>query len=282
MASGRPTFVIGDIHGELPKLLGLLQTAELIDGDGRWAGRDAVLWFTGDFFDRGPDGIGAVELIMRLQPEAAAAGGYVGALLGNHEPLFLAVHRFERHAPQPGLHFRDIWERNGGRLTDLQRLTPEHVDWLTRLPAMARVDDWLLLHADSLMYLKYGRTLDEVNRTLSAVLQSGDSGAWDRLLYRFSERLAFLDRSGSAASGQIDRVLERFGGRHIVHGHTPICLLTGQSAPEVVAPLTYAGGRCVNIDGGMCLGGPGFIFELPRLPSDEPPGPKRRAGWRLW
>lgn len=40
------------------------------------------------------DGIGAVDLAMRLQQEAPAAGGRVHALIGNHEPLLLAAHKF--------------------------------------------------------------------------------------------------------------------------------------------------------------------------------------------
>ena len=282
MASGRPAFVIGDIHGEREKLEALLRAAELIDGKLAWAGRDATLWFTGDFFDRGPDGVGAIELVMRLQREALGSGGRVGALLGNHEPLFLAVHRFEQRAAQPGLHFRDIWERNGGRQQDLQRLTPEHTAWLTSLPAMARHDDWLLIHADAMLYLKYGRSIEEANGAVRTVLESSDSAAWERLLTRFSERLAFTGRSGHSPREQIDRLLDRYGGRRIVHGHTPICLLTGVPAPEVTAPLVYADGRCVNIDGGMCLGGPGFLFELPPAAQDERPAPRRRSGWRLW
>jgi hypothetical protein len=283
MASVRPVFVIGDVHGELAKVIGLLQAAELIDHDCTWVGRDAELWFTGDFFDRGVDGIGTVDLIMRLQAEAAATGGHVGALLGNHEPLFLAVHRFEQKAHHPGLHFRDIWERNGGQQRDLERLTPEHIAWMVNLPAMKVMNGWLLVHADALMYTKYGRTIDEVNWAFGAVLRGSDSAAWDKLLYRFSERLAFTDGGGSAAPDTAAaRFNERYGGQRIVHGHTPISLVTGTPPDQVTAPLTYAGGRCVNIDGGMCLGCPGFVFELHRLDPDERPAPKRRSGWRLW
>ncbi len=29
------------------------------------------------------------------------------------------------------------------------------------------------------------------------------------------------------------------------------------------APFIYANGLCVNVDGGMYLGGPGFVYRLP-------------------
>src|SRR4051794_11042685 len=90
------TYVIGDIHGHLVKLLTLLEEAKLVDAAHHWSGGDAHVWFMGDFFDRGPQGVGVVDLIMRLQNQAAAAGGEIHSLLGNHEVLLLCVHRFPK------------------------------------------------------------------------------------------------------------------------------------------------------------------------------------------
>ncbi|HEX9439253.1 MAG TPA: serine/threonine protein phosphatase, partial [Roseiflexaceae bacterium] len=56
-----------------------------------------------------------------------------------------------------------------------------------------------------------------------------------------------------------------FGGRQIVHGHTPISSMRRCLPEEVVEPLVYAGGLCVNVDGGMYLGGPGFVYQVPVL-----------------
>ena len=92
--ASRAVAIIGDIHGHLGKLTRLLRSARLIDSDLRWSGHDTVLWFTGDFCDRGPNGVGVVELVMRLQDEALAHGGKIGALLGNHEAVLLAAKRF--------------------------------------------------------------------------------------------------------------------------------------------------------------------------------------------
>ena len=73
--------VIGDVHGQLEKLRDLLRGAELIrkdkDQNETWSGGDSTLWLMGDLVDHGPDGIGAVELVMRLQQQAAWAGGRV-------------------------------------------------------------------------------------------------------------------------------------------------------------------------------------------------------------
>lgn len=257
-------FVVGDVHGAFEKLTGLLQAGGLIDRQLGWAAGDAALWLLGDFFDRGPDGIGVVELIMRLQREAAAAGGYVGALLGNHEPLLLSAHRFGAGLTVWGSSFWNDWERNGGQRRDIERLTPEHVAWLTSLPAMALVADRLLMHADALFYRRYGRSVEQVNAALQRLLHSDDAAAWDQLLGEFVERQAFGARrpNGTAVARAM---LQEFGGRQIIHGHTPIYLMTGQAKRDITAPLIYADGLCVNVDSGMGYGGPGFIYELPAL-----------------
>ena len=49
----------------------------------------AHLVLTGDLVDRGPADRQVMELVMRLQPEAGAAGGHVHALLGNHDIMVL-------------------------------------------------------------------------------------------------------------------------------------------------------------------------------------------------
>ena len=87
----RPIYIIGDVHGHLKKLVKLLQDAQLIDAEHSWKASTAMLWFMGDFVDRGPDGIAVLDLVMRLQTEAAAAGGSVASLLGNHEMMLPVV-----------------------------------------------------------------------------------------------------------------------------------------------------------------------------------------------
>src|SRR5260221_4118178 len=84
-----PVLIIGDVHGHLDVLLRVLRDAGLIDHAARWTGGAATLWFTGDFVDRGTQGLAAVDCAMRLQSEAAQAGGSVACLPGNHRPCSL-------------------------------------------------------------------------------------------------------------------------------------------------------------------------------------------------
>ena len=64
-------YAVSDIHGHPEKLAKALWTAGLTDAEGNWSGQDVRLWFLGDFFDRGPDGIGVLALVRRLAAQAA-------------------------------------------------------------------------------------------------------------------------------------------------------------------------------------------------------------------
>jgi hypothetical protein len=260
MNTSEPLYIIGDIHGQYDRLVGLLRGAGLVDESLAWAAGTARVWFMGDFFDRGPRGIETVDLVMGLQGQAAGAGGQVESLIGNHEPLILAARRFGETRNGWGSTFLWDWRRNGGNDDELPRLTDRHIAWLSSLPGLALVDDLLLAHADATFYTSYGGSIEEVNDAFRALLQGDDMGAWDRLLGQFSERKAFVDDDPDGA-GRAEQFLADFGGRRIIHGHTPISFVRRCFPEEVVEPLEYAGGLCVNVDGGMYLGGPGFIYR---------------------
>lgn len=258
--SRSPIFVVGDVHGQYAKLTRNLQDASLIDQKLRWTGRDARLWFMGDFFDRGDDGVSAVDLVMRLQCEAEAVGGSANALLGNHEVLFLSVLTFGmEHGLDP---FTYAWQRNGGNAQDKARITPAQAAWLRLRPALAREGEYLLMHADATFYTHYGETVDQVNRTIGRLLQGDDQRAWELLLDMFSERLTFRHERYDG-TGRADHMLRQFGGNQIIHGHTPIHFMDEALLPQDIhEPFQYARGLCLDVDGGMYLGGQGFVYEM--------------------
>jgi hypothetical protein len=176
--------------------------------------------------------------------------------------LLLAAHRFDtRPIPDSEKTCRDYWQENGGQKTDLERITPDRVRWLSSLPAMAREGEHLLAHADALFYTRYGGSIAEVNQTMTDLLQSDDISSWDRLLDEFGEHRAFVDATtGAERAGAF---LRHFSGRQLVHGHTPVAKITAQPAEAVREPLLYAGGQCLDVDPGMYLGGSGFVYRLP-------------------
>jgi hypothetical protein len=78
---------VGDVHGDFDDFCLILKRAGLVDEQHRWIGGKARLVQTGDLLDRGPKGREAMDLLMRLETEAARAGGEVVPLLGNHEVM---------------------------------------------------------------------------------------------------------------------------------------------------------------------------------------------------
>ena len=80
---------IADIHGAYAELVELLQVAELVDQQGNWIGGTATLVQTGDMLDRGLDVRKVMDLLRKLQDQAAEVGGEVVVLLGNHEAMNL-------------------------------------------------------------------------------------------------------------------------------------------------------------------------------------------------
>ena len=175
----------------------------------------------------------------------------IGDIHGNHDALLLSAARF-------GGAFQARWKENGRAERDLTGLTERHIAWLSQLPAMARVDDALLVHADAPFYARHGHSIAAVNAAIAAILVSDDTAAWERLLDDFGEHDYFFD---SPPDG-IARFLDMYGGRRLIHGHTPIGKATGRPDAIATSALVYAGGRCVNVDGGIYRGGPGFVFAL--------------------
>jgi hypothetical protein len=89
--AARRLVALGDLHGDYDKAIAALRTAGLVsvtpDGQHRWSGGDATLVQVGDILDRGEAELRLLYFLERLAGEAAAAGGAVHVLTGNHETL---------------------------------------------------------------------------------------------------------------------------------------------------------------------------------------------------
>lgn len=79
--------VLGEVQGAYESAVKTLLAVGLVDDGLRWSGGDAILIQTGDLIDDGIRVREVMDLFMRLQEEAEAAGGRVIVLLGNHEAL---------------------------------------------------------------------------------------------------------------------------------------------------------------------------------------------------
>lgn len=245
-------YVVGDVHGHLAQLTGALTDVGLIGAAGGWAGGTDKLWFLGDLTDRGPDGIGVIDLIRRLQGEAAAAGGEVGCVLGNHDLLLYGSLLVPDSPVSEVRTIVQVWVLNGGRDTDLAGLTAQRREWLAGLPAVALVDGHLLIHADTTAYLEFGTTIDEINAYVRSFMAHPDPATFgyeSRLLFR---RFEFLDAKRGVTNAKA--MLAALGGVRIVHGHSTIPETFGVAPEQVDGPVVYAEGLAVAVDTGIALG----------------------------
>lgn len=254
-------YVISDVHGYHDDLVVLLREAGLVTEDGNWCGGTATLWCLGDYVDRGPDGIGVLEVLMRLSTQATAAGGAVHSLVGNHEIMLLGVHKFGvEPVPDWGDHtFAGVWLRNGGQAHDQSRLGPAHVEFLQTADAVALSAGHLLLHADTAGYLRYGSTVAEINATVRTILAGDNLTDWWDCFRTLTERGAFRRKGGQE---EVDRLLGSLGGHTIVHGHSTIPEAFGIPPDEVTEPERYALGRVLDVDGGRYMGGRLLLAQL--------------------
>lgn len=236
-------YVLSDVHGYLQDLERGLEEAGFGDED--------ELWILGDLVDRGPDGIGVVNRVRRLQDEAP---GRVHVLMGNHEILALGRYRF------PSTKFVDSWVINGGKRRDQEGLTDEHAEWLASLPLLGRVGDFLMMHSDTTAYASWGESVDEVNETVrGALIDPHDFQAhWD-VWARLTSRYHFARSGGAEVAGEM---LALYGGEVIVHGHSIIGNLIDVPSSEVREPVLYAEGQVLAIDGGRYDGGPLLVVRL--------------------
>jgi hypothetical protein len=104
---------VADLHGDFEQFIYILAHPQvaLIDNDLRWIGGKSHLVQLGDIMDRGPHARRIIDLLMRLEKEAEAAGGMVHVLLGNHEemnitgialdyPSYVTVEQFVSFLPE--------------------------------------------------------------------------------------------------------------------------------------------------------------------------------------
>jgi hypothetical protein len=143
---------VGDVHGDYEQLVTVLRFANVIDAEGKWAGGKTHLVQTGDMVDRGPQSRKVLDLMMKLESQARRAGGYVHALMGNHEamnfygdlryvsPADFATYQSESSEEEPGKPLgyaghRKLWGPDG-----------TYGKWIRGLNAIVKINDTVFVH----------------------------------------------------------------------------------------------------------------------------------------
>ncbi|MDX6283967.1 MAG: hypothetical protein QOH03_5038, partial [Kribbellaceae bacterium] len=112
---------------------------------------------------------------------------------------------------------------------------------------------------DTEEYLAWGDSIDEINTNVRTELHSDEITIWWEIWRRMTSRYAFRGEAGPVIAAEL---LERLGGRRIVHGHSIVADQLGIDPAYLTGPLLYADGLALGIDGGTFDGGPCLVVKL--------------------
>jgi len=196
-----------DVHGAYHALVDLLQAAGVIDADAHWAGGATHLVSLGDLLDRGPDSRRVLDLLIRLETEAKAAGGRVHLVLGNHEVMNLTGDlRYVSDAEFAAFAEAESTEVPAGFGAHRRAFSPTgpYGRWLVDKPVLIVVNDTAFVHG-GVPAVVPGRGVEGLNgaftAALTTLLETGDRArreglvAADEDLLAAGERLAADPRS---------------------------------------------------------------------------------------
>lgn len=256
---------VGDLHGDLDGTRRVLRLVGAIDETDHWVGETLVLVQTGDQLDRGDQEQEVLDLLEALIVEAAAAGGAVHILNGNHELMNAALDL--RYVTPGGYEdFEDAVDYDPADST-LAGFEPEHrarvaafrpggayALRLARRSVILILGDNVFVHGGLLpSHLDYG--VDRINSETRAwlrgerdrpeVLRGADSPVWSR---------HYSDEVDEDDCELLTGVLEALGVEAMVVGHTV----------QDDGIRSYCDGRVWAIDVGIAAhyGGPIQALEI--------------------
>ena len=185
-----------DVHGAYTELTGLLQSAGVVDAALHWTAGETHLVSVGDLLDRGADSRKVMDLLMRLQTEAKAAGGQVHVVLGNHEAMnvlgdlrYVYPGEYAAYLPEEDTAFRTaqhdafLTRHTGISEADFEQKFPpgyfghrsmlgpdgRYGRWLLSLPVAIIINDTVYMHGGPSTLL-HGRSVEQLNRDYRVAL----------------------------------------------------------------------------------------------------------------
>ena len=252
---------IGDFHGDYEQYLTVMQSAGLINKSGKWIGGETHFVQTGDVTDRGDHSRKIVDHLVKLAKQAKKKGGYVHLLIGNHEAMnvigdlrYVTAGEFKAFESRNAVRLQEMQWNNQIDWMRVNVVTFEEMDleayrkeWEQRVPlgwvehrqawslsgdygkwvagnqVAVQVNDTIFLHGGiSEKYCQY--SLQSLTEQSIAAMESYDprvesiiDDPWGPLWYR---GLANEDES-DVFSQTLDNILNRYGAKRIVVGHSP-------------------------------------------------------------
>ncbi|WP_051069498.1 metallophosphoesterase [Mariniradius saccharolyticus] len=230
--------VISDVHGQFGLMVKLLRQHGVIDANNRWAFGTGHLVVNGDIAGRGNQVTEALWLVYHLEIQAAAAGGKVHYLAGNHEQMLLSGdnrflnEKYTQSARLMGITIQEMYGKNSVL-----------GDWLRNRPALVKIDDYLFVHAGiSPEYLGRELTDEKTNKLFYNYILGSKRPA-----RQLSNTISFLNGEngpiwyrgyfveGQVDGSTIDSMLKYFDVQRIIVGHTSLRRVTAMHRARIIA-----------------------------------------------
>jgi hypothetical protein len=139
--------VIGDVHGQYDKLVGLLKSLGYRDDADAWRHPERTAVFVGDLIDRGPKQSATIDLV-----RAMVEVGSARCIMGNHEFNAIAWATPDPELPGEFLrrHGRPAnWDQHRAFLAELEHKPKyaEAIAWFETLPLWLEIGGLRIVHA---------------------------------------------------------------------------------------------------------------------------------------
>lgn len=214
-------FALNDVHGYYGRFTKLLKANGIIDEKLNWSWGNGHLVINGDVFDRGELVTETLWLIYKLEKQAKLSGGNVHFILGNHEIMILEGDL--RYLPDKYKYFVNHlnWE-----YSDLFGIHTVLGQWLRTKKSILKINKNLFVHGGiSSEFFKEKLHIREINKKVRNKLNK--SGVWYSNTL-FSKQGPYWYRGylwegegyKKMTEEQLDEILEFYGVKHIIIGHT--------------------------------------------------------------
>ena len=294
-------YLVGDVHGEYDRVVGLLENAGLIDAEGQWVGGRSHIAFLGDLFDRGADVTRTLWFLYELERQARAAGGGAHVVLGNHEAMIFT--RDLRYVSRKEQVIANLHGVSYQGLFDIRQSVLGR--WLVGRPGLMKVDRVLLAHG-GVAQGSGERSVEAVNDSLRTFMSEDlfyqwadttvavvtDSAIAEQIADRYStvivmDSVAFARRSrlifepesifwfrgyvqSDTFTAMLDGVLREFDADIHVVAHTPVRTVESRYDGKLLAvDLELPATEMLLLVRGTGVGG----YDRWRIGLDGPPEP---------
>ena len=137
--------IIGDIHGQMNKLVNLLHNLGYQSKNGIYQKPHHQAIFVGDFIDRGTDEKKVLDTV-----RAMINSGHAQAVMGNHEFNAICYHSRDDQGNYLRPHTKSHTRQHQSFLNEYPLSKPETdeiIEWFKTLPLFLELDNFRVIHA---------------------------------------------------------------------------------------------------------------------------------------